>query len=135
MKRLLLATFFLVPLTECSFLHASTAFQAKENFIDLECSRPASNEWKEWTVKLEIDVKNNTVDFYTQSNNFSDAERYSSEFVTITNRYIKFDKPEYEKNTVNRRTGSYISVFQTGDPDSSLMTKYSCKKIRSRNLF
>ena len=130
MKRLLLATFFLLPLTGCSSFPDSSILQPKEDFIYLECSRPESKEWKEWTIKLEIDFKNNTIDSYNQSDNFSEAYRYSSEFVTITNRFIKFDKPRFEKNTVDRKTGIYIAEFQ-----DITTPKYSCKKIRSKNLF
>ena len=136
MKHFLIATFFLIPLSGCSFFRNSSVFQPQEDFIYLECYRPETNEWKEWTIKLDIDLKKNTVDFYSQLDNFSEADHYSSDVVTITKRYINFGKPGFTKDTINRMTGSYKSEFLFSNDSDLEPPIYSCQRImRFNNLF
>ena len=140
MKSFLLATLFFIHLSGCSLFSDSSISQLQEDLIHLECYRPKTNELQEWTMKLDIDIKNNTVDSYSQKDNFFEPNRFPSEFVSITNRFIKFDtyikgKVSFgEINSIDRQTGNYYSAFIANDVEV-ISYEYKCKKIRTKNLF
>ena len=103
------------------------------NHLYLECSRTLADNGKQWITKYDINIKANTVDFYSQLDSFSKPVRYGLSKVSITDsQIIIFANGEpltgNGETTIDRSTWRYKFKYPHGATHEA-----SCKKISDFN--